>query len=75
MQRSNRNVCALIAEKTTPNERGDNLHYENNMELLGELKETLAAIPEKYHEDVARALTHDAGVIARTISMVEGQAT
>lgn len=44
---------------------------EKKQEILDELKEALAGVPEKYHKEVAAALTHDAGVIARTISMVE----
>lgn len=46
---------------------------EKKAEILNELKDALAGIPEKYHEDVAKSLTHDVGVIARTISMVEKQ--
>lgn len=46
---------------------------EKKMEVLDELKDALAGVPEKYHEDVAKSLTHDVGVIARTISMVEKQ--
>ena len=46
---------------------------EKKLEILDELKEALAGVPEKYHEDVAKSLTHDVGVIARTISMVENQ--
>lgn len=46
---------------------------EKKKEVLEELKEALAGVPEKYHEDVAKSLTHDVGVIARTISMVESR--
>lgn len=43
---------------------------EKKQDILGELKEALRAVPEEYHADVSRSLTHDIGVIARTISMV-----
>ena len=33
----------------------------------------LAEVPDKYHREVCASLTHDIGVIARTISMVEKQ--
>lgn len=46
---------------------------EKKMEILDELKEALSGVPEKYHEDVAKSLTHDVGVIARTINMVENR--
>ena len=46
---------------------------EKKVEILDELKEALSRVPEKYHEDVAKSLTHDVGVIARTINMVEKQ--
>ena len=46
---------------------------EKKAEILNELKDALAGIPEKYHEDVAKSLTHDVGVIARTISLEEKQ--
>ena len=44
---------------------------EKKLEVLDELKEALSDVPEKYHEDVAKSLTHDVGIIARTIGMVE----
>ena len=46
---------------------------EKKQEILEELKEALEGVPEKYHEDVSKSLTHDIGVIARTINMVENQ--
>ena len=45
---------------------------EKQREILDELKEALAAVPDKYHANVSKSLTHDIGVIARTIDMVEG---
>lgn len=47
---------------------------EKQHEILEELKEALAAVPDKYHAHVSRSLTHDIGVIARTIDMVESEA-
>lgn len=46
---------------------------EKKQEILGELKEALSEVPEKYHGEVCASLTHDIGVISRTISMVEKQ--
>lgn len=37
---------------------------------LTELLDVLDQVPDKYHAEVARALTHDAGVMERTIRMV-----
>lgn len=42
--------------------------------ILSELKEALEAVPEKYHAEVSKTLTHDISVIARTIDMVNGGA-
>lgn len=39
--------------------------------LLDDLKTALSEVPEQFHKDVSKALTHDIGVIARTIGMVE----
>lgn len=47
---------------------------EKKREILDELKEALEAVPKEYHADVSRSLTHDIGVIARTIDMVENKA-
>lgn len=44
---------------------------EKKKEILSELKEALAEVPEKYHREICEDLTHDIGVIRRTISMVE----
>ena len=45
---------------------------EKQQAILSELKAALDAVPEKYHADVSKTLTHDIGVIARTIDMVNG---
>lgn len=46
---------------------------EKKSEILDELKDALEAVPDSYHAEVSRALTHDISVIARTIGMVEGK--
>ena len=46
---------------------------EKKQEILDELKDALADVPEKYHSEVCASLTHDIGVIKRTINMVESQ--
>ena len=37
------------------------------------MEDALAEVPDKYHREVCASLTHDIGVSARTISMVEKQ--
>ena len=44
---------------------------EQKQELLDELKTALSEVPQEFHKDVSKALTHDIGIIARTIGMVE----
>lgn len=44
---------------------------EKQQDILNELKEALEAVPEEYHAGVSKTLTHDIGVIARTIDMVK----
>ena len=46
---------------------------EKKQEILGELEDALAEVPDNCHREVCASLTHDIGVIARTISMVEKQ--
>ena len=43
---------------------------EKKQEILDELEDALAEVPDKYHREVSPSLTHDIGVIARTINMV-----
>lgn len=43
---------------------------EKKVEILEELNDALEGIPEEYHASVAKTLTHDIGVIARTIEMM-----
>ncbi len=44
---------------------------ENDQSVLSELKTALAEVPQEFHKDVSKALVHDIGVMARTISIVE----
>ena len=44
---------------------------EQKQEVLDELKTALSEVPQEFHKDVSKALTHDISVIARTIGMVE----
>lgn len=46
---------------------------EKKQEYLDELKCALADVPQKYHGEVCASLTHDIGIIKRTINMVENQ--
>lgn len=43
---------------------------KNQTNVLAELKAALADVPEEYHGPIAQMLTHDIGVIARTISII-----
>lgn len=40
---------------------------------LDELHAALADVPEEFHAPIAKMLTHDIGVIARTISIIVKQ--
>ena len=44
---------------------------DKQLAILNELKDALETIPDKYHAKVSQALTHDIGVIKRTIDMVD----
>lgn len=46
---------------------------ERKQELLDEIREALAEIPEERREPVVQALTHDISVTARAIRIMEGQ--
>lgn len=46
---------------------------EQKQGILGELKEALSGVPDRYQGQVCASLTHDIGVIKRTIHMVEGK--
>lgn len=47
---------------------------EKKLEILNRIRDALAEVPEQYQESVCRELTHDIGVIKRTIGMVTKQA-
>ena len=42
---------------------------EKKKELLDEIKEALSEVPEKYHADVGKSITHDISVMAKAISI------
>ena len=46
---------------------------ERKQELLNEIKEALAEVPDKYHSEVARSLTHDISVMAQAIRIAEAR--
>lgn len=43
---------------------------EKKQEILGSIHDALSEIPEKYQADVGRSITHDIGVMAKTIGIV-----
>lgn len=43
---------------------------EKKQEILGIIHDALSDIPEEYQADVGKAITHDIGVMAKTISIV-----
>lgn len=46
---------------------------EKKQELLDEISEALAEVPEKYRKDVVQSLTHDISVTARAIRIMKGK--
>ena len=44
---------------------------EKKREILGSIHEALSEIPEQYQAEVAKAVTHDIGVMGKTISIVK----
>ncbi len=42
---------------------------EKKRELLNEIKNALNAVPEQYHADVGKAITHDISVMGKAISI------
>lgn len=46
---------------------------ETKFEALGNVNDALMAIPEQYRAEVSKSLTHDIGIIARTINMVTSE--
>ena len=45
-------------------------HEEKKQEILGSIREALSEIPEQFQADVGRSITHDIGVMAKTIGIV-----
>ena len=43
---------------------------EKKQEILGSIHDALSEIPEQYQADVGRSITHDIGVMAKTIGIV-----
>ncbi len=43
---------------------------EKKQEILGSIRDALSEIPEQFQADVGRSITHDIGVMAKTISIV-----
>lgn len=43
---------------------------EKKNEILGDIKEALSKVPAQYQSEVGKAITHDIGVMAKTIGIV-----
>lgn len=43
---------------------------EKKREILDSIREALSEIPEQFQADVGKSITHDIGVIAKTIGIV-----
>lgn len=43
---------------------------EKKQEILGSIREALSEIPEQFQADVGKSITHDIGVMAKTIGIV-----
>lgn len=43
---------------------------EKKQEILGNIRDALRDIPEQYQADVSKSITHDIGVMAKTINIV-----
>lgn len=50
---------------------GDTVSEEKKREILGSIHEALSEIPEQYQAEVAKAVTHDIGVMGKTIRIVK----
>lgn len=66
--------CARKQHINNPPNGGDNMSEEKKNELLGEIREALECIPEGFQADVARSITYDIGVMAKTISIAKAAA-
>ena len=61
----------IIKEATAKiNIGGDTVSEEKKQEILGKIHDALSEIPEQYQADVGRSITHDIGVMAKTIGIV-----
>ena len=61
----------IIREDTAKiNIGGDTVSEEKKQEILGSIHDALSEIPEQYQSDVGKAITHDIGVMAKTIGIV-----
>lgn len=49
---------------------GDTVSEEKKNEILGDIKEALSKVPAQYQSEVGKAITHDIGVMAKTIGIV-----
>lgn len=49
---------------------GDTVSEEKKQEILSNIREALSEIPEQFQADVGRSITHDIGVMAKTIGIV-----
>ena len=62
------NKATLINQ--TKNKGGDTVSEEKKQEILCVIHEALSEIPEEYQADVGKSITHDIGVMAKTIGII-----
>ena len=43
---------------------------EKKLEVLDSIREALSDVPDQYQADVGKSITHDIGVMAKTIGIV-----
>lgn len=46
---------------------------EKKQDVLNEIKEALSEVPDKFHSEVGKAITHDISVMAKAISIAAAQ--
>lgn len=44
---------------------------EKKQEILDEIRQELKSVPDAYQAEIGRSITHDIGVMKRTISIME----
>ena len=49
---------------------GDTVSEEKKLEILDSIREALSEVPDQYQADVGKSITHDIGVMAKTIGIV-----